>query len=295
MKTKRMRAPEDWRDLKPHPLAELVPYGAGIDTAQMVEHMSEHGYDDGEPVILIERSGVLEILDGRHKQVSAQEADVTPTFALFIGGDPLPFIKKKLHRQHLNESQRSMFAAKLIELSTKDISNSAAEKAGPKSGAANLQRKPPTQKEAGAMMNVSERSVADAVKVTKEGGAKLQEQVANGQLGVSAAANLLRSVFCPRCKRCGPQRNCARCQEFQAKTALAAQKKTSKPKKPGSEKFNWKEYDQFYGRWIRGIDELKRAYPEVAKTEEFAEIERLRDEYGETWNKLRAMVTKIKD
>jgi hypothetical protein len=38
MKTKRIPVPENWKDLKTHPLADLIGYGLGIDTAKLAEN-----------------------------------------------------------------------------------------------------------------------------------------------------------------------------------------------------------------------------------------------------------------
>src|SRR5262245_51737997 len=101
MKTRRIAAPENWKDLKPHPLANLVPYGQGIDTAELSKSMAKHGYIPIEPIVLFDGM----ILDGRHRHVAAQEADVVPPFVELIEGDLLGFVSKILHRQHLNASQ----------------------------------------------------------------------------------------------------------------------------------------------------------------------------------------------
>ena len=280
MKTKRIPVPENWKDLKPHPLSALVPYGAGIDTVKMADHMREYGYDEGEPVILIERNGVLEILEGRHRHVGAQEADVIPTFAVFIGGDPIPYLKKKLLRQHLNESQRAMLAAALIKAAKDDER-------------VNLPSSTPTIQEAADTVNVSRKTVVDAVKVTTEGGEKLNEQVASGQIPVSTAARVIRSVFCDRCNRLGsPVKNCAQCQELRAKTALAARKKTSKPKKIGSEKFDWKAFDHHYGYVARGPDDLKRAYGDAG---EFEKCDNFLREFRKVWEAWRKRVLHSKE
>jgi hypothetical protein len=299
MKTKRIPVPENWKDLKPHPLAELVPYGAGIDTAKMAEHMWKYKYDEGEPVILIERNGVLEILEGRHRHVAAQEADVTPTFAIFVGGDPLPYLMKKLLRQHLNESQRAMLAAKLIELAKEGNTDSTAEKTGTKSKSARVRSKDKngsklemTHEQAAEVTNVSERNVDNAVKVNEEGGEKLKDEVAAGNVKVGTAVRTMQNAFCPRCTRCGPQRNCPKCQELWAKTALAARKKISKPKKIGAEKFDWKAFDTHYGFVARGPDDLKRAY---GPADEFVECDALLRQFRKVWDGWRKRVLHSKD
>ena len=62
MKTRVIATPTGWKHLKPHPLSELTEFGAGIDIDALAQHMREHGYDYGEPIILFDN----QILDGRH-------------------------------------------------------------------------------------------------------------------------------------------------------------------------------------------------------------------------------------
>jgi hypothetical protein len=276
MKTKRIPVPENWKDLKPHPLAELAPFGMGISARDLGSGMREFGYDQGEPVILIERDGVLEVLDGRHRLAGAQEADIVPSFAVYLGDNPLAYVAKKLLRQHLNESQRSMMAAALMKAA---IDSKGAMVA-------------PSQKEAAESADVSVRTMKDAVRVAAEGGEKLKLQVISGRTPVNVAADITRSVFCPRCRSCGPRRNCAECQELRAEAALAARKKTSKPKKIGSEKFDWKAFDHHYGFIARGIDGLKRAYGDADEHGECVALMRQFRMVFEGWKK---RVTGVKD
>lgn len=250
-KIKRIPAPENWKDLKCHRLATLVPYGAGLETVKLAEHMRADKYDDDEPIVLLDG----EILDGRHRHIAAQEADVVPTFAMFIGGDPIRYVRKKLDRQHLNESQRAMLAAALIKAAKDD------ERANLPSETTKVANSHPTTiQEAADAVKVSRRSVVDAVKVKEEGGEKLNEQVASGETSVSKAAAVARDVFCPGCQRKGVRRNCAQCQELRAKTALANKSHKPKRKKIGAEKFNWKAFDTHYGFVARGVDEIQKAY-----------------------------------
>jgi hypothetical protein len=166
--------PKNWKDLKPHPLSALVEFGAGIDCQALSAHMRKNGYDPDEPIIL--KDG--QILDGRHKHIGAQDAEVIPTFRKFIGtdDDAVEFVTKKILRQHLNTSQRSMLAAALSKVqicTSKD------------NGSGKL-----TLEQAAETLNVSARSTKDAAKVQEHGTEKLNEAVRNGTLAVSDAAKV---------------------------------------------------------------------------------------------------------
>ena len=113
MKTRPCKAPENWRDLKPHPLSEVIEFGAGIDLDAFEAFMLEHGYDESEPIILIEDGADPQILDGRHKFAVALKLNIRPSFAMFAGSNPMAFVLKKIHRQHLDDAQRAEIAAKL--------------------------------------------------------------------------------------------------------------------------------------------------------------------------------------
>jgi N6-adenosine-specific RNA methylase IME4 len=91
-------------------------------------------------------------------------------------------VSLNLKRRHLSESQRAAVAAKVANM--------------PRGGAtyrtANLQTdtQPVSQADAARMLNVSERSVATAAKVIRDGAPELVEAVERGQVSVSAAADV---------------------------------------------------------------------------------------------------------
>src|SRR5262249_15760743 len=114
MKTKLISVPASWQKLTYHPLSELVEFGDGIDLGALAQHMSDHGYDQDESIVLLGDK----ILDGRHKHGGAIKAEVTPTFKEFTGSDAeaVAYVTKKILGQHLDTSQRAMIAAKLTQL-----------------------------------------------------------------------------------------------------------------------------------------------------------------------------------
>ena len=276
-KLRKIEAPERWKDLKAHPLACLAPYGQGIDTVQGAEFMRKVGYDQTEPIVLFDG----QILDGRHKHVMAQESDETPAFVELVEGDLVEFVTKKLHRQHLTESQRAYLHAAL-------------EKAGSEAKTGNDFRL--TNEAAAEALGVSVKTVQDANKVAAEASPAVQNAVASGEASVNDAAKAVRTVFCDRCARTGPTKGCQKCIEKRKRMGVSILKPAavSKPKKSGSVKFDFTAYGTHLGFVVRGIDELGHAYPELKKEDQWVEIEKLRDWYCKVWEKLRKMALKIK-
>jgi hypothetical protein len=180
MKTQLIPTPKNWQELQPHPLSALVEFGAGIDVGALAKHMQEHGYDPDEAIII--HDGM--ILDGRHKHAATIQAGITPTFRLFVGTNAMAYVAKKLFRQHLSESQRAMMAATLAKVL---LANSSTSEGG---RPANLPDKPPSQSQIADTLNVSERSVRDAVKVQRSGTETLGQAVMDGTVSVSDAAKV---------------------------------------------------------------------------------------------------------
>lgn len=160
-------------DLRPHPLADIFPWIEGEAFNELVADVRRNGVL--EPIIL--HDGM--ILDGRNRYMAAREAGIEFATTSYGGDDPLGFvIAMNLKRRHLTESQRGMVAARLAKLP-----NHRPEKG------ANLH---PSAEQAGAMLNVSERTVKAAKAVEREGSPELIAAVDSGTVSVSAAADVAR-------------------------------------------------------------------------------------------------------
>jgi hypothetical protein len=141
----------------------------------LVESINANGFCAHEPITLHEGM----ILDGRNRALACEVAKVEPIYTdLPSGVDPLQFvITKNLHPRHLNESQRAVVAAKIATMKHGGDRKSDQD--------ANLQVDRAT---AANMLNVSERSVANAAKVQAEGTPELVSAVERGDVAVSTAA-----------------------------------------------------------------------------------------------------------
>ena len=215
--------PENWKDLKPHPLSCLVPYGQGISTVESAVYMRRVGYDETEPIVLFDGK----ILDGRHKHVMAQESDEVPVFVELVEGDLIDFITKKLHRQHLTDGQRAVFVAAL-----KKARSEASE-------CNHYTPKKTTLEEDAKEADVSRKTMADAVKVVEQASPAVQAAVASGQVAVNEAATAVRSVLCRRCRTRGAVKGCKEClekrQAMEAPSLKPSTLRVHKPKAPPTE------------------------------------------------------------
>lgn len=176
--------------------APALEYHEYANWFPMLDETSESAFNDF--VEDIKNNGLTEkittlngkILDGRNRYKALQILgwDISQHCEKYEGADPLGFVMtKNLRRQHLNESQRAMIAAKLANMQ---------HGGNRKNQPANLplDNLPPiTQAEAAAKLNVSERSVGDAKAVLDSGDKENIEAVESGKKAVSAAASEVRA------------------------------------------------------------------------------------------------------
>ena len=162
--------------MKTHPYADILPLLEGEAFDALVADIKANGLL--EPITIHEGM----ILDGRNRWNACEAAGVEPQFLEFDGDDPLAFVLSlNLHRRHLDESQRGMVAARLANLNH-----------GGDRQAANLPLEV-SQVQAGAMLNVSARTVRYAVAVRDHAMPELIQAVERGDIAVSVAAGLARS------------------------------------------------------------------------------------------------------
>jgi hypothetical protein len=155
-----------------HPLADLFPLIEGDEFAALVDDIRAHGLR--EPAVLYEG----QILDGRNRYRACQAADIACRFEQYTGDDPVGYVVSlNLRRRHLDESQRAMVAAKLAVLAH-------GQRQTGKFAAV------PTQGEAAALLNVSERTIRHARDVLEHGAPGLRQAVERGEVSVSAAADI---------------------------------------------------------------------------------------------------------
>jgi ParB-like chromosome segregation protein Spo0J len=157
-----------------HEVADIFPLMQGEEFSQLVNDIRAYGLR--EPIWIYQDK----IIDGRNRYLACEVAGIEPEFREWNGdGSLVAFVVSlNLHRRHLDESQRSLVAAKIATL---DVGR-------PENNSANLQNL--SQPEAAALLNVSTRSVASARKVLDDCILALVRKVERGEMAVSTAADL---------------------------------------------------------------------------------------------------------
>lgn len=161
-----------------HPVARLLPEMSAAEFAQFRESIRTSG--QREPVTL-HRDG--RIIDGRHRARACRELGLPLATRIFEGQDPelLSYVLDlNLTRRHLDESQRAIVAARAETL----------RHGGNRQGA-NV-RLGPDREALAKTFGISERTICSARAVLKHGAPELVEAVEQGDIAVSAAAQLAR-------------------------------------------------------------------------------------------------------
>lgn len=171
-----------------HPAVYIFPEMTETEFAEFKEDIREHGL---KVPIVTTPDGL--ILDGRHRWNACMELKIKPTYQVHAG-DPWDYvISANLHRRHLNDAQRAMVAARMIEARrggnhgnqyTKAAKGSSATLAG--------SHAPVTQSDAAAMVNVKSASVKRASIVNQRGTEDLKSLVDQGGLPIATAHRLTK-------------------------------------------------------------------------------------------------------
>ena len=144
-----------------HPYAMILPAIEGEEFDALVEDIAMYGLN--QPITLLDDL----ILDGRNRALACEKAGVAPHYVLYTGEDPLAFVlSQNIKRRHLDESQRSGIAAKVLQICKV------------------------SQPKAAELLNVSPRSVASALKVREKAAPEVFEAVMTGKVAVSRAAEI---------------------------------------------------------------------------------------------------------
>src|SRR5581483_8076273 len=150
-----------------HPASELFPLEEGDAFQALVEDVKAHGLR--VPVTLFD----TRVLDGRNRYRACLAAGVEPRFESWTGDDPVAFVmSQNLHRRHLNESQRSLIAAKAKKFfeegaRQRSLGNLKRGAAPPESANLRSREEGKAAERAATLLNVSPRSVEHASRVVE--------------------------------------------------------------------------------------------------------------------------------
>ena len=170
-----------------HPYTDIVE-AAGYDLhglARLFPPMKPDEYEglktslaqDGQQQPIM-RFGEL-VLDGVHRLAACIELELEPKFETFSGaGRELRayVLAQNLHRRHLSVAQRALIAAEM-----------ATGQHGGDRGDQTLAEAPPTQREAAAALDVSERSVRQARKIQARADPEVIDAMRAGDISLNAA------------------------------------------------------------------------------------------------------------
>jgi ParB-like chromosome segregation protein Spo0J len=159
-------------ELQVHPLVrDLFP---PMDDAAFEAFVADiNAHEQREPIVMFEDA----ILDGYHRYRACRRLGIEPNFTAYMGDDPVSYaVSLNLRRRHLDESQRSMVAAKLATMKRGDNQHSPIGEC--------------SQARAADLLNVGKRSVERAREVLDHGTPELAQAVERGEVSVSAAATV---------------------------------------------------------------------------------------------------------
>lgn len=166
-----------------HPIADLFPALAEKELTELAEDIAANG--QREPGVVW--NGKL--LDGKNRQLACKLKNI-PFKAVTKDFDneheAIAFsISANLRRRHLDESQRAMIGAKFVEFMA-----AAKPQAASTHVAGGTQESRKSRHKAAAAVNVSSRSIQNAIKVLADGTSELVNAVTAGEASVSAAAQV---------------------------------------------------------------------------------------------------------
>jgi ParB-like chromosome segregation protein Spo0J len=174
-----------------HPAADLFPMLEGDELRALADDIKAHGLLN--PVVLFAEGGKRLVLDGRNRLRACEMVGVAPRFEFWTGeGSPTEWVvSQNLHRRHLSTSQRALIAAELVPMFEKEAHARLATSTGgaeprPRENLPEAEKGRAREKAAQAV-NVSDRTVAAAVKVTREAPIEVVAAVRRGDLSVHAA------------------------------------------------------------------------------------------------------------
>lgn len=221
-----------------------------------MDDIRENGYDQRQPIWLIEDEGLWKILEGRNRFKACVLLGVMPTFEKFdpaVHGDPEKFVKRmNAFRRH---EKRSEMLAWVASLANKD-------KGRPESNGPNEPFDSPVQEsltiaEAATKAGVGRSTVKRQKKVSEKADPMLKEAVAAGTIKVSDAANIADKP--PQVQQAAVEA----VKDGKAKTVTGAVENLhlgdAKTKKSGQIKFNDKTVDDLIGKLVRSFDDRANA------------------------------------
>lgn len=163
-----------------HPVAELFPAMSATEFSKLKADIAANGLR--QPIIIWQE----QIIDGRHRYAALKELGKWSAFyerELDDDADPIAYaISTNLTRRHLTTSQRAAVAAKLANMPKGRPSEE------------NIAIATFSRSDAAELLNIDEVSVTRAKAVYQHGAPELAFAVEQGNVSVSAAADIAKAV-----------------------------------------------------------------------------------------------------
>ncbi len=186
---------KDWRELKPHKL-NVFPPMQDWEFDELKMSILKNGYDSRQPIKVYVKDEVpLGIIDGANRHRACLELNIIPYISHFYGSESeaMEYILKTNVRRNLNAGQKAA-----VVLDMKDVVKKIRKEAS-ESRASNLpnsknKKKVPrvrTAESISKIANVSERTVAQAIKIKKVD-PELYEAVKDGKISAKSAYNQIQ-------------------------------------------------------------------------------------------------------
>jgi hypothetical protein len=235
-----------------HPLADIFPLMEGEEFDALVDDIKAKRTE--RTITLYEN----QILHGRNRYRTVVKAKMQyglkeENFRTYPGSDPLGFVvSANLHRRHLTESQRALIAARIV---TTKLGDNQFNKPGI------------TNKQAAAMLGVSEATVKTAKKVAESAAPEIKEKVLKGELRLGAAKEVIKK---PKEEQVAELEK-IKAEKQKEKDEKAKQKatKSNASAKTKEAKANqaMKDVDDFKAKWQSFTDVQRRAFVMMLKDE----------------------------
>lgn len=186
---------KDWRELKPHKL-NVFPPMQDWEFDELKMSILKNGYDSRQPIKVYVKDEVpLGIIDGANRHRACLELNIIPYISHFYGSESeaMEYILKTNVRRNLNAGQKAA-----VVLDMKDVVKKIRKEAS-ESRASNLPNsknkkkvtRVRTAESISKIANVSERTVAQAIKIKKVD-PELYEAVKEGKISAKSAYNQIQ-------------------------------------------------------------------------------------------------------
>lgn len=236
-----MRKIKNWTKLERHEVSKRYTDWPSDLHDQCVDQLKADGEMTGDRIVWLSHD--FKVVDGWQLHSCGVEANVPPNYKVLPRGTDLESFARIRNEVRRHEDQET-----IMRRAIERRERVAAAKAEGKSNRVVAKEE-----------KVSEKTIRHDVEVISgaEGTHLTEEpQKVTGKDGKQyPATKPTASVFCDRCARVGPIKDCAACKEKRGKA------KPSKTAKSGSEKIAFKTFDKSFGPIARFPDSVVKEYP----------------------------------